>query len=73
MFQSRQAAEKALKGILIFYNADPEKTHNLISLIKEPSKYTELLEEVNKMDREKKSFPAASWVGIKPPHKLKIK
>jgi HEPN domain-containing protein len=39
--------EKALKGLLIFYNVDPEKTHNLVSLIKELSKYTELPEEVN--------------------------
>jgi HEPN domain-containing protein len=46
-FQAQQAVEKALKGLLIFYNVDPEKTHNLVSLIKELSKYTELPEEVN--------------------------
>jgi HEPN domain-containing protein len=46
-FQAQQAVEKALKGLLIFYNVDPEKTHNLVSLIKELSKYTELPEEIN--------------------------
>jgi HEPN domain-containing protein len=45
-FQTQQAAEKALKGFLIFYNIDPEKTHNLVSLIKELSKYTEIPEDV---------------------------
>jgi HEPN domain-containing protein len=46
-FQAQQAVEKAIKGLLIFYNVDPEKTHNLVSLIKELSKHTELSEEVN--------------------------
>jgi HEPN domain-containing protein len=46
-FQAQQAVEKALKGLLIFHNVEPEKTHNLVSLIKELSKYTELPEEIN--------------------------
>jgi HEPN domain-containing protein len=46
-FQAQQAVEKALKGLLIFYSVDPEKTHNLVSLIKELSKYCDLPEEVN--------------------------
>jgi HEPN domain-containing protein len=46
-FQAQQAVEKALKSLLIFYNINPEKTHNLVSLIKELSKYTELPEDVN--------------------------
>jgi HEPN domain-containing protein len=46
-FQAQQAVEKALKGLLIFYNVNPDRTHNLVSLIKELSKYTELPEEVN--------------------------
>jgi HEPN domain-containing protein len=46
-FQAQQAVEKALKGLLIFYNVDPEKTHNLVSLIKELSRYCELPDEVN--------------------------
>jgi HEPN domain-containing protein len=45
-FQAQQAVEKALKGLLIFYNVDPERTHNLVSLIKELSKYCALPEEV---------------------------
>jgi HEPN domain-containing protein len=34
-FQAQQAVEKALKAFLIFYKVDPEKTHNLVALIKE--------------------------------------
>ncbi|MFP3090424.1 HEPN domain-containing protein [Treponema sp. TIM-1] len=46
-FQAQQAVEKSLKGLLIFYNVDPEKTHNLVSLIKELSKYIELPKEID--------------------------
>ena len=46
-FQAQQAVEKALKGLLIFYKVDPEKTHNLVLLIKELSKYTDIPEEIN--------------------------
>ena len=45
-FQAQQAVEKALKGLLIFYNAELEKTHNLVSLIKELSKYSDIPEEI---------------------------
>lgn len=45
-FQAQQAAEKALKGLLVFYGAEPEKTHNLVSLIKELSKYAAIPEEI---------------------------
>jgi HEPN domain-containing protein len=46
-FQAQQAVEKALKGLLIFYSVEPEKTHNLVSLIKVLSKYTDIPEEIN--------------------------
>ena len=46
-FQAQQAVEKAIKGLLIFHNAEPEKTHNLVSLIKELSKYIGIPEEIN--------------------------
>ena len=46
-FQAQQAVEKALKGFLIFYKIEPEKTHNLVTLIKELSKYTDVPEEIN--------------------------
>jgi HEPN domain-containing protein len=46
-FQAQQAAEKALKALLIFYNVDPEKTHNLVTLIKELSKYITIPDEIN--------------------------
>jgi HEPN domain-containing protein len=46
-FQAQQAVEKALKGLLIFHNIEPEKTHNLVSLIKELSKYITVPEEIS--------------------------
>jgi len=46
-FQAQQAVEKAIKGLLIFYNVEPEKTHNLVSLIKETSKYLTVPDEIN--------------------------
>jgi len=46
-FQAQQAVEKALKGLLIYHNIEPEKTHNLVSLIKELSKYITVPKEIN--------------------------
>jgi HEPN domain-containing protein len=46
-FQAQQAVEKAVKGLLIFYNVEPEKTHNLVLLIKELSKYFTVPDEIN--------------------------
>ena len=48
-FQTQQATEKALKGLLIFYNIEPERTHNLVTLIKELSKHTDVPEEINEI------------------------
>jgi len=48
-FQAQQAAEKAIKGFLIFHNVEPEKTHNLVLLIKELSKHTDIPEEINEV------------------------
>ena len=46
-FQAQQAAEKAIKGLLIFYKVEPEKTHNLVLLIKELSKHITVPDEIN--------------------------
>jgi HEPN domain-containing protein len=46
-FQAQQAAEKAIKGLLVFYKVEPEKTHNLVSLIKELSKYITVPDVIN--------------------------
>jgi HEPN domain-containing protein len=46
-FQAQQAVEKAVKGLLIFYNVEPEKTHNLVLLINELSKYFTVPDEIN--------------------------
>ena len=46
-FQAQQAAEKALKGMLIFYDIEPERTHNLVLLIKDLSKHITIPIEIN--------------------------
>ena len=34
-YQSQQAVEKALKGLLIFYDIEPKHTHNIVVLLHE--------------------------------------
>jgi len=46
-FQAQQAVEKAIKGLLIFYKVEPEKTHNLVLLIKELAKHITVPDEIN--------------------------
>jgi HEPN domain-containing protein len=46
-FQAQQAVEKALKALLVFYKVNPEKTHNVVALIKELSKYMIIPDEIN--------------------------
>ena len=41
-YQLQQAAEKGLKGLLLFYGVEPEKTHNLSILLQELEKHTEI-------------------------------
>ena len=50
-FQSQQAAEKALKGLLIHYGIEPEFTHNIEILIKELKKIIYVPEEVNEASK----------------------
>jgi HEPN domain-containing protein len=46
-FQAQQAVEKALKAFLVFFDIDPEHTHNLVNLIKELQKNIEIPDEIN--------------------------
>ena len=48
-FQAQQAAEKGLKGLLIYYGVEPEKTHNLSSLLLELEKHTEIDDEIKEV------------------------
>jgi HEPN domain-containing protein len=45
-FQLQQAAEKALKGLLIYYGFEPEFTHNIEILLKEIKNFTEIPENI---------------------------
>jgi HEPN domain-containing protein len=45
-FQAQQAAEKALKGLLIHYNEEPEFTHLIEKLVTALEKYTEVPDTV---------------------------
>jgi HEPN domain-containing protein len=45
-FQLQQAAEKALKGLLIYYGVEPEFTHNIEILLKEIKNFTEIPENI---------------------------
>jgi HEPN domain-containing protein len=47
-FQAQQAAEKALKGLLIYYQEEPEFTHNIDIILKAISKYTGIPDDVLK-------------------------
>jgi HEPN domain-containing protein len=45
-YQSQQAAEKALKGLLICYGVEPEFTHNIGILLNELEKFTVIPENI---------------------------
>jgi len=45
-YQSQQAVEKALKGLLIFYCVEPEYTHNIEILLNEVKKFTDIPENI---------------------------
>ena len=45
-FQVQQAVEKALKGLLIYYNVEPEFTHNIEILLTELEKFTMIPQDV---------------------------
>jgi len=45
-YQSQQAVEKALKGLLIYYRIEPEFTHNIEILLNVLKKFTNLPKEI---------------------------
>jgi HEPN domain-containing protein len=50
-YQSQQAAEKALKGLLICYGVEPAFTHNIELLLKEVKKFTDIPENIKEAAR----------------------
>jgi HEPN domain-containing protein len=45
-YQIQQAVEKALKALLIYFNIEPEFTHNIGILLNEIEKHTEIPENI---------------------------
>ena len=45
-FQAQQAAEKALKGLLVYYGVEFEKTHNFFILLQKLEKHAEIIDEI---------------------------
>nr|AGS52830.1 hypothetical protein [uncultured bacterium contig00009] len=45
-FQAQQAVEKALKALLIYLGKEPEKTHNIVTLIKSLPQHINVPEKV---------------------------
>ena len=41
-YHCQQAAEKYLKGVLIYFDAEPDKTHDLIKLMEALEEFTEM-------------------------------
>jgi HEPN domain-containing protein len=50
-FQLQQAAEKELKGLLIYYGVEPEYTHNIEILLKELKKFIDIPEDIKETAR----------------------
>jgi len=47
-FQIQQAAEKVLKGLLIYFGVEPEYTHNIGLILNELEKHVEITDDVKK-------------------------
>ena len=45
-YQSQQAVEKALKGLLIYYGVEPEFTHNIEILLNEIKRFSDIPENI---------------------------
>ena len=44
--QLHQAVEKALKGLLVFYDEDPPKTHDLFNLLSRLERYINVTDDI---------------------------
>jgi HEPN domain-containing protein len=50
-YQSQQAAEKALKGLLIYYGVEPDFTHNIEILLNKLKAFTDIPENIKEAVR----------------------
>jgi len=48
-FQAQQAVEKGIKGLLIYYGVEPEKTHNLYVLLLTLEKHAKIDDEIKEI------------------------
>ena len=48
-YQSQQAVEKALKGLLIYYGVEPEFTHNIEILLNKLKAFTDIPENIKEV------------------------
>ncbi|MDR2965154.1 MAG: HEPN domain-containing protein [Treponema sp.] len=50
-YQVQQAIEKSLKGLLIYYEFEPEFTHNIEILLSNLEKFTDIPDKIKKASR----------------------
>jgi len=63
-YQAQQSVEKAIKGILIFYNVEPQFTHNIGILLEELGAYVNISDEIKKAIKLTKYAVQTRYPGV---------
>jgi HEPN domain-containing protein len=63
-YQAQQAVEKAIKGILIFYNVEPQFTHDIGILLEELGAYVNISDEIKKAIKLTKYTVQTRYPGV---------